>query len=259
MYDTHYRFAVIFSTSLVLTIAGACDDTADPVTTDPSAEVLGSAQISPDRAVQTEDWGDLSVPKIADSAAKELVAQAGLAAGTSQCKLDTLHFRLRDDKVAIGTPPGGFFTPFPAEIPTFDAPVLQDTYLFAVTMHDLDGNVVGFATEQEIADLVINEGKTTYTVTLPGRGTLMLSQTESFQVLMDAVNDMIADGVYVRSFDPPLVRVLTLPGTGKVVGGSGEFEGAVGIWHEIGIVNEIDLLNNDFDLSVIVQAYHCSQ
>lgn len=237
----------------LLLLLTACDPSTDPA------------------AVQLEDSGQLpvapadarlragsTIPEIASESAERLLAAADPAVkAKGKCKLDTFQFRLPEDAIAIATPPGGFFTPFPHGIPTFDDPILQDSYIFVITMRDLANNIVGYASEQEVVDLVVNESKTSYTLTLPGRGTLMLAQLESFQVLIDAVDDMIADGVLVRTFDPPLVEVLTIPGTGKVVGGSEEFNKAKGIMQEIGVVYEIDLVNNAFELGIIVQALHC--
>jgi hypothetical protein len=214
-------------------------------------------QVDRAHTVQTADWGQLPIPQIEEDFAQQLLAEMGPAAGNPKCKLDSFRWRITDDLVALTSPPGGFFTTFPQGIPTFDAPKLDNSYIFVVTMRDVHNNVVGFASEQELVDLVNNESKTSYTVTLPDRGTLMLTQRESFQVLIDAVNDMVADQEFVRVFNPPLVVISTIPGTGKVVGGSGEFEGRVGVWQDINIVYEIDLINNEYDLGVIVQALHC--
>lgn len=253
MPDTHCRFCTVkkAKTALfsILVTAIACDPAVE-------SDVTDAGQVDRDGTIQADDL--LSVPRteLEGELADLLISEADPAA-LFGCKLDTFRFRLANDAVAIATPPGGFFTPFPVGIPTFDDPKLQDSYVFLVTMRDLDNNVVGYASEQEVVDLVNNKSQTSYTVTLPDRGTLMLTERESFQVLMDAVDDMIADGEMVRTFNPPLVKVLTIPGTGKVVGGSGEFENAFGVMQEIGVVYKIDLTNNEFDLGVIVQALHC--
>jgi hypothetical protein len=254
MFDTHCRSRTVMSVLLSSFMASACDS-ADPAVTDLSAMDVG--QVDRAHTVQTADWAQMSIPQIEEEFAHQLLAEMGPAAGNPKCKLDSFQFRLIDDLVALTGPPGGFFTTSPQGIATFNDPKLEDSYIFVMTLRDVHDNVVGFGSEQEIVDLVNNQSKTTYTVTLPGRGTLMLSQRESFQVLIDAVNDMVADQEFVRVFNPPIVVVSTIPGTGKVVGGSGEFEGKTGVWQDINLVYEIDLINNVFDLGVIVQALHC--
>jgi hypothetical protein len=256
MSDTHCRFSTstIIALSSILISASACDSSSEPDAV--AVELPEDDDSAPAQRVRSQEWGRMSVPEIAEEAGQILAAQIDPA--KFGCKLDTFQFRLINDMVAIATPPDGFFTPFPHGIPNFDAPALEDAYVFLVTMRDLNNNVVGFASEQEVVDLVANTSKTSYTITLPARGTLMLTERESFQVLIDAANQMVADEEYVRTFDPPLVEVLTIPGTGRVVGGSGEFAHSFGLMQEIGIIYKIDLLNNEFDVGVIVQALHCS-
>jgi len=252
MPDTHCRLGLAMTAALFsLTVTAAGCDSADE-STDDDLRDAAPERAAPTPTVQAEP---VAVPKIGSEFEQILIDQAGPAAW--KCKLDTFQFRLANDTIASTTPPGGFFTPFPHGISTFDDPKLEDAYLFVVTMRDINNNVVGFASEHELVDLVNNKAQTSYTITLPGRGTLMMTERESFEVLIDAVNDMVADGELVRTFSPPLVEVLTIPGTGKVVGGSGEFKYATGVMQEIGVIHKIDLINNEFDLGVIVQALHC--
>lgn len=256
MTDTHPLFhttsMAVISSLLLFGVAG-CDPSFDEEAADFEP---GAPEPLVARPVGAERGPTIDLATVA-SEYGELLAAAGPAEAFGKCKLDTWRFRLPEDGVAITTPPNGFFTPFPPGIPTFDEPGLEDSYIFVVKMRNLANEVVGYASEQELANLETAEGKTSYTLTLPDRGTLFLYQRESFQILLDAVDDMIADGELVRTFDPPLVEVLTIPGTGRVVGGSEEFLGAIGVMQEIGIVYKIDLLNNEFDLAVIVQAFHC--
>jgi hypothetical protein len=235
----------------ILVSGSACDSGVELADTGPGAV----DDLQPLRVAAASE--SRLVPEIAAEAADKLTLGPGSLPAKGKCKLDTFQFRLVNDTVAITSPPGGFFTVFPQGIPTFDDPKLENGFLVVVTMRDVDDNIVGFASEQEIIDYGSYESETSYTLTLPDRGTLMLTERESFKVLIDAVEDMIMDQELVRTFDPPIVEVLTLPGTGRVVGGSGEFQGAHGVMQEIGIIYGIDLINNEYDLGVIVQALHC--
>jgi hypothetical protein len=257
MFDTHCRSRAVMTALLALPVAAsACDPAADPAASD--LEIMDVGQVPRADTVQIADSGHMPIPSIEEEEfAQQLLAEMGPAAGNPKCKFDSFRFRLADDLIALTSPPGGFFTAFPAGIPTFDDAVLEDSYIFVVTMRDAQHNVVGFASEQEVVDLVNNKTKTAWAITVPDRGTLMLTERESVQVLVDAVSDMVADQELVRVFDPPLVVVSTIPGTGKVAGGSDEFANAVGVMQEINTVYEIDLINNEYDIGVVVQVLHC--
>lgn len=157
------------------------------------------------------------------------------------------------DTIAVTSAPGGLFPPSPADIPLFTEPELANGFLAAVKIHDVYGDVIGFGTEQEVLDLPSELGETTYTLTLPERGTLMLAQTEDLAPFLAEINDMIATNDLIRSYDPPMVIVNSIPGTGRIIGGTGEFEHADGHAREIGVTHEINLIEGSFDLEVIVQ------
>ena len=176
----------------------------------------------------------------------------GLANETIPFPVEIFRFT-EEDFIALTSAPGGLFQPTPAGIPLLDEPAITTGFFVAMKLHDVDGETVGFGSEQEVLDLANETALTTYTLTIPGRGTLMLRHEEDLSFLLDEVNDMLAKQEYVRVFDPPLVVVNTIPGTGKVVGGSKEFKNAKGVWREIGIMNEINLLEGSFDLGIELQ------
>lgn len=239
-----------------LVSVGACDQPDDSSDVDLELVQEGDDLIIPAEVAQIDGWEFMSPAEIAVESAKQLAAPTPETANAG-CTLDTFKFRTTTNTIAVTSAPGQLLPPFPLDIPTFDDPVLADGFIAVVTLEDVNGDVVGFGSEQEILDFAELESDTTYTLTIPGRGTLMLEQRESFEILVDTINDMIADQEYQRTFNPPIVEVLTLPGQGKVVGGTGEFAHDHGVWVEIGIIHGIDLINSSFDLEVIIQALHC--
>jgi hypothetical protein len=61
----------------------------------------------------------------------------------------------------------------------------------------------------------------------------------------DEIADMVSSGDpadLVRSWDPPLTIVTTVPGTGRIIGGTGEFDNARGVWRETQALHELDLI-----------------
>ncbi|PRP90994.1 hypothetical protein ENSA5_60690 [Enhygromyxa salina] len=162
-------------------------------------------------------------------------------------------FSTATDTIALSTASGGLFAPFPTGIPALDEPEIADGFLGAFKIHDIHGNLVGFGTEQEVIDFDTAIASTTFTLTLPGRGTLMLSQIEDTSVYFAEVEDMIADEEYIRSFDPPLVAVTTVQGTGRVIGGTGEFRHARGRMREIDYLYEANLIDRAFNLTDLIQ------
>jgi hypothetical protein len=158
------------------------------------------------------------------------------------------------DTLAITSASNGLLAPFPAGIPTLDDPVIADGVLIATTIRDLGDNIVGFGTEQEVLDSANALGETTFTLTLPDRGTLMLAQQEDFSIPFGEIEDMLASQEFIRTYDPPLVFTTTVPCSGTVIGGTEEFAGASGWMLEVDIVHEINLIDRTLDLTVLVLA-----
>lgn len=143
--------------------------------------------------------------------------------------------------------------PSPAGIVPLDDPAISDGAMIAFKLHDDDDQLVGFGTEQEVLDMVDASSETTYTLTLPGRGTLMLAQLEDFAPLFAEIGDMLADGELVRDYDPPLSVITTKPQTGRIIGGTGEFLGARGSWTELDVVHRFDLVGRTFDIDGVLE------
>lgn len=177
-------------------------------------------------------------------------AQANhVLAGTTE----SFYFSGATDTIATTSAPGGLFGPFPAGIPVFDEPLLANGFLIAFKIYDENNNLVGFGTEQEVIDFENALSDSTYMLTLPGRGTLMLKHTEDFTVYFAEIDDMVADEDYIRVFDPPLPAVTTVPQSGKIVGGSGEFAGAKGKMKEIDMLYEVNLTDQMVDVDAEIR------
>ena len=154
-----------------------------------------------------------------------------------------------NDLIAASFAPGGFLAPVPAGITLLSEPGLEQGGLFAVKLRDVANQVIGFGTEQQEVDFPAARVKTTWTLTLVGRGTLFLTQTEDISNLVQNVTEMVATGELVRTFDPPLIVATTIAGSGAVIGGTGEFDKAKGSVTEIDTVYGIDLIQGKLNVA----------
>lgn len=132
----------------------------------------------------------------------------------------------------------------PATIARFD-PAIRQAAAFMFEVRDQAGRVVGFATEQEIHQLdaagaITGLWSSTWTITLPGRGAIFLSQEEDGRSLIAAITPKAGE-VWKGS----VTRQTTVEGTGKIVGGTGEFVGRTGSFIEIDQFTEYDPKGTD--------------
>jgi hypothetical protein len=169
--------------------------------------------------------------------------------------VETFQFFTDPDFLAVTQAAGGLFLPQPNGMQPLP-PELADGFLLAFTFRDLDDNIAGFGSIQEVVDFQAMSAETHYMMTMPGRGTLMLAQQENNEALFAELFDMIANQDYVRVYDPPLMFINTVPGTNQIIGGTGEFAHAKGIWREFAVVNEFNLLTGIHDVGNIVQIVH---
>jgi hypothetical protein len=130
---------------------------------------------------------------------------------------------------------------FPSSIPLLNDPQIKAGFALVAKLRDEAGNIVGFTSEQEVvsADSNILQGRmemdTTWTVTLPGRGTLFLSQREdAAQFARDVVMPAF---LFNRPLAEPMTMITTAgpadDGSGLIVGGTGEFAGITGHFVEV--------------------------
>lgn len=228
----------------------ACDPEGSPdAVEDARANLVAELAIT--ESIAPKDWEALEWPPVAPHS--DILAPAPpLDTKFHPWSFETFTFSTTE-LISVTSASGGLFAPFPADITPLDEPVISNGVIFAAKFRNLNGDIVAFGTEQEVVDFEAAISLTTYTITVPGRGTLMLKQREDVSGLLDRANDMIANEDHVRTFDPPLEIVTTIPGTGLIVGGSGEFAGAFGFMREINILAEINLMDGTIDDFVIVQ------
>lgn len=161
----------------------------------------------------------------------------------NSCDLTALEVQ-PPDYIAAVLAPGAFPASFPAGINQFYEPAIQSGLMLAGKLRDADGNVVGFAVEQAEADFQALVSTATWTLTLPGRGSLFLAQQEDLTLLVQILTDMMMNQEYERTYDPPLYVVTTI-GEGIVVGGTGEFAGARGTFREVDFVEYLNLVTGE--------------
>lgn len=129
----------------------------------------------------------------------------------------------------------------PEGIPLLDEERIKAGFALVVKLRNVAGEIVGFASEQEVVapGSNIQQGRmemdTTWTLTLPGRGTIFLAERENAaQFAREAVMPALL-------FDKPLTEPMTFvttagpaaDGTGLIVGGTGEFHGITGHFVEV--------------------------
>jgi hypothetical protein len=130
---------------------------------------------------------------------------------------------------------------FPPGIPTLSEPGIRNGLIADLKLADADGQVIGFATELELfPDGPPTQGgdirwNTTWTLALAGRGMIFLEQIEhSGGTLGDIVKTVKESGADWTGDVLVTTTVGPLPsGRGRIVGGSGEFEGMRGSFVEI--------------------------
>lgn len=128
----------------------------------------------------------------------------------------------------------------PAGIGLLSDPRIVKGFMLLVKFNDKNGNIVGYGSEQEVVrdESNIMHGRmimdTTWTVTIPGRGTLFLSEVEdASEFAKKAVIPALRDG---KDWTVPWTFVTTagpIDGKGAIVGGTGEFQGVSGTFLEV--------------------------
>ena len=206
--------------------------------------------------VETFDAADVPWPSIEPGDSESLLAQPQVQV-CGPWTIETFVFSSNPDFLAISTAPDILIAPFPEGIAPL-APEIDDGFLLGFQFRDLNDNVIGFGSELEILDFETLTGDTTYTLMINGRGSIAFSQVEDFAYLFGLVDDMVADQVVERVFDPPIVEVSTVPGSAHILGGSGEFEGATGFAREYAIVNSLDLATRNHSLASVLQIAYLS-
>jgi hypothetical protein len=157
----------------------------------------------------------------------------------------TFTFSTETDVISLVMASDGLFASIPAGIMTLDEPEIRNGFIGSFKAYDEGGQLVAFGTKHEEFVPPTPISMTSYMLTLPGRGALMLEATQDVTPFYEEIADMISSGDpadLVRSFEPPLTIVTTVPGTGRIIGGTGEFANTRGVWREIQALHGLDLI-----------------
>ncbi len=179
----------------------------------------------------------------------------------------TLSFFLESavDTVAISNNGMNLLAPFPAGIPLLDEPAIQPGLAIVAKIRNADGEVIGFASELEDfpPEGPTPEGelrwKTAWTLVIPGRGTIFLSQIEDARELLTlVVFPTLATGI---PFEGDYTAVPTdgprLDGRGVIVGGTGDYRRLRGSFVEIANVTRFDPLSTpDLELTLELRLFY---
>jgi len=161
-----------------------------------------------------------------------------------------------NDLVAFTGAQGGLLPPTPTGIKEFSAKNLAGSIAVITQIRNSIGEVIGIATEME---LVKPQGNNVFTYTdwtlkIPGRGTLHLTQIENVNFIVNAIADMKKNGKTTQSFIPPIEVVTTVPGTGIITGGTNEFENITGFCKETNKLHSLNIetgeINVEFELEI---------
>lgn len=155
---------------------------------------------------------------------------------------------------AIVIAPGALLAPFPSCMTPFTDPVNAAVGSVTGKLRNYSGSVIGIATEVVDIDLPAGVSHASWSLTIPGRGSLFLVQDENITGLLVIINDMLAHAEYVRQFVPPWDLITTVPDTCEVLGGTGDFEFIKAKeCHERDLVYEINLLTGMMTVTDILE------
>jgi hypothetical protein len=156
---------------------------------------------------------------------------------------ETFSFHAPDDGIAAthdGHPSKPVKT-FPAGIGLLNDPNLRSGFVLLAKARNRDGEVVGFASEmEEVAPQSnIMQGRmqmlSTWTLELPGRGTIFMYETEDASEFAKKV--VVPALTLGKTWDQPWTFTTTTgprpDGRGVIVGGTGEFDGITGSFVEV--------------------------
>ena len=179
----------------------------------------------------------------------------------------TLSFYLDTtlDTVAIANNGMNLLAPFPAGIPLFSEPNIQPGLAILAKIRDEGGQVIGFASELEDFP---PEGpspagelrwKTAWTLVIPGRGSIFLSEIEDVRELLTLVVwPTLATGI---PFEGEYTAISTdgprWDGRGVIVGGTGDYQWLRGSFVEIAGVTRFDPTSTpDLELTLELRLFY---
>ncbi|MDH3973029.1 MAG: hypothetical protein OEV42_02005 [Deltaproteobacteria bacterium] len=170
--------------------------------------------------------------------------------------VETFYASADPHLIALTGGPTALLAPFPSSVQYLIEPNVVDGLAVLVKVTDSSGEVVGFAAELEHFTVDATGNLTAavdWIFKVPGRGTLMVKETESHAMLVSIVEDMVANGETERYIDPPIKVQTTVPGTGKIVGGVGDFEGLTGTFKEYNEFTYMNIANGTIGVNLTLE------
>ncbi len=155
--------------------------------------------------------------------------------------LEVFYMDAPEDGIAATNSGDKPIPPYPAGIGVFAEDRISQGFVLLTKLRDANGTVVGFTSEQEVVapESDVLAGKllttTTWTLTLPGRGTIFLAEDENqSEFARKAAGPALMQG---REWNEPWTFVTTAGPDprqrGVIVGGTGEFTGIEGTFVEV--------------------------
>jgi hypothetical protein len=154
---------------------------------------------------------------------------------------ETFHMDAPTDGIAATNSGDKPIPPFPAGVGVLTEEHIAQGFILLTKLRNKEGTVIGFTSEQEVvrSESNVMQGRlmtiTTWTLTIPGRGTIFLSEDENqSEFAKKAALPALALG---KPWNEPWTFVTTVgpspDGRGVIVGGTGEFAGISGTFVEV--------------------------
>lgn len=170
--------------------------------------------------------------------------------------VETFYMSADPHLIALTAGPGGLLKPYPPSVQYLDEPNIANGLTVLSKVTDSNGVVIGFTAETEEfvpqpdgSMAVIEE----WMIKVPGRGAMMVAHNEDASTLFGIIADMTANGETERFINPPIKVPTTIPGTGKVVGGIGDFEGLTGTFTEYNEFSYLNLVDGTIGINLILE------
>jgi hypothetical protein len=129
-------------------------------------------------------------------------------------------------------------------MPRLTEPALRNSFVLGAKLKDADGQTIGLATELEylLPDSDIPAGRlrnqSVWTLYAPGRETIVFDETENQdEFATNVVKPVLETGV---PWSGDITFTTTVPGSGSIIGGSGEFAGVTGTAIELAHIRRLD-------------------
>ncbi|MDH3975756.1 MAG: hypothetical protein OEV42_15890 [Deltaproteobacteria bacterium] len=170
--------------------------------------------------------------------------------------VETFYINADSHLIALTAGPAGILKPFPPSVQYLYEPNIADGLTVLSKVADSSGEVVGFTTEVEhfitdaAGNVTVDEQ---WMVKVPGRGAVMVTHIEDPSTLFGIIQDMVTNGETERYIEPPIKVPTTIPGTGKIVGGVGVFEGLSGTFTEYNEFSYLNLEDGTIGINLVLE------